>query len=47
MLEYGTVTKGYRLCDVEHKKILHSPDVQFNKAFKEPEQGSQDEDYTL
>ena len=46
MLGYGTVTKGYRLYDVEHKKILHSQDYSStrtpNKLSKAPKMSTID-----
>ena len=35
LLGYGEETKGYRLYDIEKKKVFHSRDVQFNEAERE------------
>ena len=34
LLSYGEKTKGYRLYDVNEKKILYSRDVQFNESLR-------------
>ena len=34
LLGYGEETKGYRLYNIERKKIFHSRDVQFNEAMR-------------
>ena len=50
MVEYGHVTKGYRLCDATEGKIIHIHDVQFNEKTKECQRNKQDtarSDYQL
>ena len=47
---YGEVTKGYRLYDVEEKKVLYSRDVKFNEGAKNCRHESQTvstDDYKL
>ena len=50
LLGYGEETKGYRLYDVNGRKVLYSRDVQFNEKSNEKEQDPpdvRDEDYKL
>ena len=50
LLGYGEVTKGYRLYDVEEKKVLYSRDVKFNEGAKNCRHESQTvstDDYKL
>ena len=42
LLGYGEETKGYRLYDVENKKILYSRDVRFNEGEVQSQQPSED-----
>ena len=50
MVEYGHVTKGYRLYDATEGKIIHIHGVQFNEKTKECQRHKQDtarSDYQL
>ncbi len=50
MVGYGTVTKRYRLYDMEKRKIVHSRDVKFDEHGKDCQQTSPDstaDDYRL
>ena len=50
MVEYGHVTKGYRLYDATERKIIHIHGVQFYEKTKECQRNKQDtarSDYQL